>query len=141
MLNALIGGLAGSLTAALLHKALKTRYNNDHFLSDLHEDDLPDIFDEGVEPEKKNFVTNIVLGDIGGNAALYSLSGLGSADTALIKGALAGVAAGASNLLLHEKEYTEEHGDTVAGKLLTLGVFIAGGLVAGAITQCLNRDR
>jgi hypothetical protein len=144
LINALIGGLAGSVTLTLLHQCLKKKFPDAPRMDLMGEDVLAQGFESaGVVPPPEDELYNLTLaGDITGNALYYSLAGIGSKKSACTKGALLGLAAGVGGVIIPRKidNLNEEHSNkTTATQLMTVGIYLAGGLVAGLVTKALNK--
>lgn len=131
---ALLGGIAGAATVTALHQAIKA----------VAPDVAPRMDLLGVEAMKKarkrihlpvpsdeELYKQTFVGDIIFNTLYYSLAGGKAAD---LKGTVLGIAAGVGAVQLPEKLHLNpEHSRrTKTTEYLTMGIYIAGGLMAAA---------
>jgi hypothetical protein len=95
----------------------------------------------GTEIPSKDNLQKITLGgDLLGNAGYYAMVGA-KPGYGLVSGALLGLAAGVGAVALPEKMGLNEEysGATTRTKILTVALYVAGGLVAGAVQQMLEK--
>jgi len=136
---ALAGGLAGTLTVASVHEALR-RLTPDAPRMDLLDMEL---LRKGLKSIKKEgFGENelqrwAVGGELLCDTAYYSLVGTGNKKGAWLRGALLGLAAGVTAVALPEPLglSKEPSSKTLGTKLMTIGLYLLGGLAAAAMTQ------
>ncbi len=90
-------------------------------------------------PAAEELHTLALAGDLVSNAFYYSLVGLGSPENAPRKGALLGIAAGIGGVLLPEPLGLggAPSARTPATKVMTVGWYVAGGVVAGVTYRYL----
>jgi hypothetical protein len=93
-------------------------------------------------PSKKKLYYSTLAGDIAGNAGYYSLVGLNPKHSILTGGVL-GLIAGIGALALPEKlgldkKYSNATRET---QLLTVGLYVAAGLIAGGMYRIFNRRK
>jgi hypothetical protein len=143
-MNALIGGLVGSVTTTWLHQYLRTKYTDAPRMDKLGEETLNEtITRTGHEPLRGDTLHITTLtGDLLGNAAYYALAGAGSRKTTVEKGLLLGLAAGAGAVFIPQvsRSMDETYSNkTTRTQLLTLAIYLAGGLAAGVVISCANK--
>ena len=142
---ALIGGLTGAATVTLLHQALKTVAPQVAPRMDLLGMEAMKKIRNRVHlsiPSEDVLYKQTFIGDIVANTLYYSLAGGNTAD---LKGTVLGIAAGIGAVQLPEKLHLNPaHSNrTKATEYLTMGMYIAGGLIAAAtignLTQLTNK--
>lgn len=82
-----------------------------------------------------------MAGDVLSNSLYYSLTGVGHKKGALLRGGLIGLAAGAGAVLLPRplglnEAYSNKSKET---KLLTIGLYIAGGLISAGVLRLIHK--
>ncbi|WP_207516070.1 hypothetical protein [Longitalea luteola] len=135
--SALAGGLAGTLTAASLHEAFR-RISPDAPRMDLLDKDL---LRKGLKslgkkiPEENELQRWAIGGELVCDTAYYSLAAAGGKKRAWLYGALLGLAAGVSAVVLPRPLGLSEEpsNKTLGTKLMTIGLYLAGGLASAAI--------
>jgi len=138
----LAGGLAATITVASLHEALR-RITPDAPRMDLLDMEL---IRKGLRTIKKQVPGEDKLqqwavgGELVCDTAYYSLAGLGNKKGIWLRGALLGLAAGVSAVVLPgplglSKEPASK---TLGTQLMTIGLYVMGGLVAAATTQLVD---
>ena len=98
----------------------------------------------GAEPPQEEKLHSAALvGDILANSLYYSLVGLGDPKTALVRGALLGLAAGIGGVYLPGPMGlgNAPSARTPATKAMTIGWYLAGGIAAAAAYQWISRRR
>lgn len=139
---AVAGGLAGTVTVASIHEALRRLTP-----------DAPrmDILDMELIRKGLKSINKKVPGDdelqrwaVGGellcDTAYYSLAGIGSKKSAWLRGALLGLAAGVTAVVLPKPLGLSEElsNKTLGTKLMTIGLYLMGGIVAAATTRLIE---
>jgi hypothetical protein len=83
-----------------------------------------------------------VSGELVCDTAYYSLVGMGGKKGAWLRGALLGLFAGATAAALPKPLGLPEDSSnkTLTTRLMTVGLYLAGGLAAAAISQMIDRD-
>lgn len=136
LIPSLLSGLAGSLALTALHQCLVKKVEDAPRMDKLGMEALSETLDAADIPEPETPVLfNLTLaGDIAGNAAYFALAGSVPRHSCLA-GSVLGIAAGAGAILLPEKlGLNPKHSNaTPKTKALTMGLYLAGGLVAGTI--------
>ena len=144
-LYALEGGLAGAAALTLIHEAVRKVVPNAPRLDILGMNALS----KGIKiigadtPKEKKLYTWALVSDLVSNALYYSFAGIGKKENAIVKGAMLGLVAGIGAVVLpdpfHLKERTTNR--TIETKLMTVGLYVLGGLVAGAIMKLTNEKK
>jgi len=138
----LAGGLAGTLTVASMHEALR-RITPDAPRMDILDMDL---IRKGLTsihkevPGEEELQRLAVGGELFCDTAYYSLTGIGGQKGAWLRGALLGLIAGVTAVILPKPLGlpTEPSNKTLGTQLMTVGLYVMGGLVAAAVTQLVD---
>jgi len=138
----LAGGLAGTLTVASMHEALR-RITPDAPRMDILDMDL---IRKGLTsihkevPGEEELQRLAVGGELFCDTAYYSLTGIGGKKGAWLRGALLGLIAGVTAVILPKPLGlpTEPSNKTLGTQLMTVGLYVMGGLVAAAVTQLVD---
>ncbi len=142
---ALIGGFAGAATVTLLHQTLKTMVPSVAPRMDLLGMEAMTKVRQRVHlpvPPEEDLYKQTFVGDIIANTLYYSLAGGDAAD---LKGTILGIAAGIGAVQLPAKLHLNpQHSSrTKATEYLSMGIYIAGGLMAaatiGSLTQLTHK--
>jgi len=135
----LAGGLAGTVAVASMHEALR-RVTPDAPRMDILDMDLirkglKSINKEG--PGEDQLQRLAVGGELFCDTAYYSLTGIGGKKGIWLRGALLGLIAGVTAVVLPKPLGlpTEPSNKTLGTQLMTVGLYLMGGLVAAAVTQ------
>lgn len=139
---ALAGGLAGTLTVASLHEALK-RVTPDAPRMDLLDMEL---IRKGLKSFHKKVPAEAKLqrwavgGELFCDTAYYGLTGIGGNKGVWIRGALLGLVAGVTAVVLPKPLGLPEEpsNKTLGTQLMTVGLYLMGGLVAAAVTRLVE---
>ena len=139
---ALAGGVAGTLTVASLHEALR-RVTPDAPRMDILDMEL---IRKGLKtldmevPGHDELERWAVGGELVCDTAYYSLAGTGGKKGAWLRGALLGLVAGVTAVVLPKPLGLPEEpsNKTLATQLMTVGLYVMGGLVAAAVTQLVD---
>ena len=140
---ALAGGLAGTLAVASLHEAIR-RVTPDAPRMDLLDMEL---IKKGLRsihrevPGDEELQRWAVGGELFCDTAYYSLIGMGGKKGAWLRGAFLGLAAGITAVVLPKPLGLppEPSNKTAGTQLMTIGLYLVGGLVAAAITQLVDK--
>ncbi len=138
----LAGGLAGTLTVAAMHEALK-RLTPDAPRMDLLDMEL---IRKGLKSMNKQVPAADELqrwavgGELFCDTAYYSLAAMGGKKGVWFRGALLGLVGGVTAVVLPKPlGLPEEPSNKTWGtQLMTIGLYLTGGLVAAAITQLVD---
>jgi len=139
---ALAGGLAGTVTVASIHEALK-RITPDAPRMDLLDMEL---IRKGLASMNKKIPAENELqrwavgGELLCDTAYFGLAGMGGKKGVWLRGALLGLGAGIAAVVLpnHLAFPEESSNKTTATKLMTIGLYLIGGIVAAATTQLVD---
>lgn len=143
---ALEGGLAGAAALTLIHETIKKA------LPGAPRFDLLGIqaVSKGIkalnakQPGDRKLYGMAMAADLISNALYYSLSGIGGSKGSITKGAVLGLGAGLSAVLLPAKIGLSEHhtNRSIETRILTVGLYVLGGIVASVVLKKLdNRKR
>jgi len=138
----LAGGLAGTLTVASMHEALRRITPNaprmDILDMDLIRKGLQSIHKE--VPEEDQLQRLAVGGELFCDTAYYGLTAIGRKKGIWLRGALLGLIAGVTAVVLPKPLGlpTEPSNKTLGTQLMTVGLYLMGGLVAAAVTQLVD---
>lgn len=139
---ALAGGLAGTVTVASLHEALRRVTPNaprmDLLDMELVRKGLKSI--NKKQPSKEGVQRWAVGGELLGDTAYYGLAAIGNKKSVWLRGALLGLVAGVTAVILPKPLHIHEDtaNKTVGTTLMTIGLYLAGGLVAAAMAQLVE---
>ncbi|MDQ6814355.1 MAG: hypothetical protein M3040_11500 [Bacteroidota bacterium] len=143
--SAIGGGFAGAAALTLLHESVR-RSNKD----------APRMDKIGMEaiskslkaidvsvPEEDNLFKITMAGDIISNSLFYSLAAIGSEKKIIVRGALLGLAAGLGAVYLPKPLGLDESPSnrTAETKLMTVGYYFIGGVIASLTTKLLENGR
>jgi hypothetical protein len=139
---ALAGGLAGTVTVASIHEALK-RITPDAPRMDLLDMEL---IRKGLASMNKKIPAENELqrwavgGELLCDTAYFGLAGMGGKKGVWLRGALLGLVAGIAAVVLPKPLGLPEESSnkTTATKLMTIGLYLIGGIVAAATTQLVD---
>ncbi|HWJ28004.1 MAG TPA: hypothetical protein VNS32_15770 [Flavisolibacter sp.] len=140
--SGLVGGLAGTVTVASLHEAMKRVTPNAPRMDIL---DMA-LIQKGLKsmhkeiPGKDELQRWAVGGELFCDSAYYSLAGVGGKKGVWFRGAILGLAAGISAVFLPKQLGLPEDpsNKTLGTQLMTVGLYLVGGLVAAAVTQLVE---
>ncbi len=139
----LAAGLAGTLTVASMHEALR-RVSSDAPRMDILDMELIKKGLTGMHkevPGQDELERWAVSGELVCDTAYYGLVGLGGGKGAWFRGAVLGLVAGVTAVILPKPLGLPE---TPANKglstqLMTVGLYVMGGLAAAAATQMVDK--
>lgn len=139
---AIAGGLAGTITVASLHEALR-RITPDAPRMDLLDMELIrkglQSMNKGV-PAEDELERWAVGGELVCDTAYYGLTGIGNKKGVWLRGTLLGLVAGITAVVLPKSMGLPEEpsGKTLGTRLMTIGLYLAGGLVAAAVSHFVD---
>lgn len=139
---ALAGGLAGTVTVASIHEALK-RITPDAPRMDLLDMEL---IRKGLQKLKKEIPPEselqrwAVAGELFADTGFFALAGIGGKKGVWLRGALLGLVAGVTAVVLPKPLGLPEESSnkTLATQLMTVGLYLIGGLVAAATIHLVD---
>lgn len=142
LLTSLAGGLAGAISVTILHELIRKIDPSAPRLDRLGEQATAKLIARtGQEPPRgKNLRTTALVGDIVGNTLYYSLAGT-RVKKAMSAGGVLGLGAGIGALKMPAA--LGLNGSTTNNspkrRLLTIGLYLAGGLIAAGVTKWLEK--
>src|SRR5215831_7000582 len=136
------GGVAGTVAVASMHEALR-RVTPDAPRMDILDMDL---IRKGLTslhrevPAEEQLQRWAVGGELLCDSAYYGLTGIGSKKGIWGRGVLLGLIAGVTAVVLPKPLGlpTEPSNKTLGTQLMTIGLYLMGGLVAAAVTQLVD---
>ena len=143
--TALGGGLAGAASITLIHEAVKRIAPDAPRMDLLGMNALSKTMKNmgKTPPPPQKLYAWTMAGDLLSNSLYYSIAGIGKGKNALLKGSLLGLAAGLGAVLLPKpmglnEEYSNR---TPATKLMTVGLYLAGGLITAAVLKAMYKGQ
>jgi hypothetical protein len=142
---ALGGGLAGASILTLIHETTRRISPKAPRMDLLGMNALAKVLNHNKVkvPGNKSLFLWTLASDVLGNALYYSLTGAGKERGVWWRGSLLGFVAGLGAVLLPKPLGLNESysNRTLATKLMTVGLYLAGGLVASAIGSLLEHKK
>lgn len=143
LFSAVAGGFAGAAVLTLLHELAKKQYKNAPRLDELGMEAITKTL-ESVNlqtPETDNLSAITMAGDMITNSFYYSLAAAGDENKVLLRGIFLGLAAGFGAVYLPKPLGLNESSTsrTAETKLITLGLYVAGGIAAAATTLAIEK--
>jgi hypothetical protein len=142
--SALGSGFAGACALTLLHETVRKTVPDAPRMDVLGERALVKMMrNADVEPPHGNALYRATLaGDLVSNGLYYSLVGVGNPAGAFVRGALLGLAAGIGAVTLPGPMGlgTSPSRRTNATALMTVGLYLVGGLAAAAAYRALREE-
>src|SRR5690349_9522116 len=140
-LYALEGGVAGAAALTLIHETVKKAIPNAPRMDLMGMNAIA----KGLKvigaktPDERKLYGWSLTGDLISNTLFYSFAGIGKKENALVKGAALGLAAGLGAVLLPKPLGLNEDNSsrTVQTKIMTVGLYVIGGLVAAGVMKLL----
>lgn len=141
--DALIGGAVGATALTLIHETARRALPDAPRMDTLGRRALARGMEAvGIEPPQGQAMQTMALaGDLVSNTLFYALAGLGPAEEAIEHGGILGAVAGVGAIGLPPMMGlgTDASLRTPAQAAMTLGWYLAGGLVAGVVVSLLGR--
>lgn len=142
LLTSLAGGLAGAISVTILHGLIRKIDPSAPRLDRLGEQATARLIKKtGHQPPAGNkLYTSAMVGDILGNTLYYSLAGT-RMKKAMSTGGLLGLGAGIGALKLPQTLGLNGAPTNLTNKRrwITVGLYVAGGLIAAGVTRWLER--
>lgn len=140
--NAIEGGITGATTLGLLQEAL---HKIDPKAPRAKLLNSPGIIKRiRKQSKKKGGVSNKLYinlaGELLSNAAYFGLSALGKKKNAVLRGGILGAAAGLASAFLNDTKDEPDQND-LRNKILTITLYTAGGMLAGAAIKKMNKKK
>jgi hypothetical protein len=144
-LYAIQGGFAGAAAVTILHETLKITLREAPRMDLLGRQALvKGLRAAGIpKPGEGKLYAITLVGDLISNALYYSTAGIGKRNNVLLRGAALGLAAGIGAILLPQPMgLNPRHSSRrLETGLLTMGLYITGGLVAAGLMKFLDRHK
>ena len=136
---AIAGGLAGACTIASLHEGFR-RLTPDAPRMDLLDMEALQKLLKSINakvPKRDELHKWTVTGEAVSNVTYYCLTGVGSGKSVWLRGALLGLVAGITAVILPKPlGLSEAHSNrTTQTKVMTIGLYLIGGLVAASVSK------
>ena len=142
-LEALGSGLVGATALTAIHESARKTLSDAPRMNVLGERAIARSMEMvGREPPPEDDLhTAALFGDVVANSLYYSLVGLGDPNTAVLRGALLGLAAGLGGVYLPGPMGLGDgpSARTPATKAMTITWYVAGGIAAGIAFQLMHR--
>lgn len=144
MMQNVLGGLVGATALTITHQLL-SRFDKDAPRLDIvgEEAVTKGAVKAGVEPPSGNTLTGLTLaGDIGANSGYYTMIGQGEDQNLVWRGLGYGVMAGIGALSLPAPMGLDDEPvtRTTKTKLMTMGLYVLGGLVTALALKALRKN-
>lgn len=143
--SALAGGLAGTITVASIHEALRRISSDAPRMDKLDMDLIRKSLNRLHKkvPEENELQRWAVGGELLWDTAYYSLAAAGGKKRAWLFGALLGLAAGVSAVVLPKPLglSQEPSNKTLGTKIMTIGLYLIGGLASAAIATLIDNEK
>jgi hypothetical protein len=142
LLKALAGGFVGAAALTALHESLRRLRGDAPRMDVLGERAIArGLGAAGIDPPPPEALHGPALaGDLAANTLYYGLIGLGPREWTLARGAALGLLAGVGAVALPGPMGlgSAPSNRTPATRAMTVGLYLAGGLVAAAVMQALD---
>ncbi|MGN6439572.1 MAG: hypothetical protein ACTHMM_23805 [Agriterribacter sp.] len=144
MMQNVLGGLVGATALTITHQLL-SRFDKDAPRLDIvgEEAVTKGAVKAGVEPPSGNTLTGLTLaGDIGANSGYYTMIGQGEDQNLVWRGLGYGVMAGIGALSLPAPMGLDDEPvtRTTKTKIMTMGLYVLGGLVTALALKALRKN-
>lgn len=144
-LTNIIGGLAGAVALNLLHETVRRLDREAPRLDLVGEEGMNRLMLKiGAEPLEGNALYAATMaGDLMSNALYYSTIGFGDRKHPIRQGAVLGISAGLGALTLTKSMGLDDTpiNRSSKSKVMTIGYYLFGGLIAGATIKALRAQR
>jgi hypothetical protein len=141
----LAGGLAGATAVTLIHESIRQVVPQAPRMDRLGMEAIAKGLRKAGKkvPKEDALFTVAMAGDLVSNAMFYSLAGIGSEENIWKRSALLGLAAGLGAVVLPSPlGLNKRHSNrTLATKVMTVGLYVAGSLVTTAVIKLLNKKK
>jgi hypothetical protein len=142
--SSIISGFSGAVALTLLHQVLRKTVKDAPLMDRLGEQAIQKLIERtGHKVPSKDSLFNVAMaGDVAGNAMYYSTVGVVPVNP-VVTGAALGLAAGVGALFLADplgldQEYSNA---TTKTQVLTIAIYLAGGIVAGLVARQLKKKK
>lgn len=144
-IHAVEGGIAGAVALTLVHESIRK------VIPQAPRMDLlgMNAISKGLRlagartPSERKLYAATLVGDLFSNALYYSFAGIGKRENAIVRGAVLGLAAGLGAVLLPKPMgLNPKHSNqTLQTQLMTVGLYVLGGIVAAAVMKRLAQSK
>ena len=143
--SAIEGGFTGATTLTILHEIVRQLDADAPRMDELGMQALARVFkklDLEVPDKDKLYLLSTAV-ELLSNGLFYTLAGAGNKDNVWLRGSLLGLAAGIGAVVLPGKLGLDESASsrTAKTKLMTIGWYLIGGIVASAVSKRLEERR
>ncbi|MEO6069239.1 MAG: hypothetical protein ABIN57_04050 [Chitinophagaceae bacterium] len=142
-LIAIGGGLAGAAALTLLHETIRHQDSDAPRMDLLGMSALSKLLHklDTTPPGRDKLYLMTMTGDLLSNTIYYSAAGLGGQKNVWLNGAFLGLSAGLGAVLLPKPMRLNEgySGRTTKTKIITVGLYLFGGLVSAATISLLKK--
>jgi hypothetical protein len=139
----IIGGLAGAVAVTIIHEILKQSDSQAPRMDKLGMQAIAKGLDKAGEavPSKKSLFGMALVAELLSNTFYYALAGIGKRKDAMSKGSALGLIAGFGTLLLPKPMglNTKHSNKTVKTQVMSVGLYLLGGMIASKVTEMLDR--
>ena len=144
IIDGLIGGMAGAIGVTLLHELTRKIYPDAPRLDLLGEQATAKVIKKatGESPKESNLYGTALAGDLIANALYYGLAAA-NAKHPIRTGGTLGITAGLGAISLPGKMglNTEHASGSLQRKLITVGLYTLGGIIAGTVVHYFRGGR
>ena len=141
IIDGLIGGLAGAIGITLVHELTRKIYPDAPRLDKLGEQAVQKFVNKttGDAPPQKELYGPALAGDLIANALYYGFAAAGTKHPVKTAGFL-GISAGLGAISLPSKMGLNEEltSGTLQKKLITVGLYTLGGIIAGSVVNFMR---
>lgn len=138
IIDGLIGGLAGAISITLIHELVRKAYPGAPRLDKLGEQATAKLIGKatGEHPKEKDLYGPVMAGELIANALYYGLAAANSKHPVKTAGAL-GITAGLGAINLPSKMGLKDEyaAGTLQRKIITVGLYTLGGVIAGTVVN------
>ncbi len=138
-------GLAGAAALTIAHEVIRKTILDAPRMDRLGMTALSKLLRAGGSdvPRQKPLFFATMAGDLLANTLYYSLTGVGEKGNHLLKGAVLGLSAGIGAVVLpkHLDLPSWPSNRTTTTKLLTVGLYFLGGIVAASVLNSIEKRR
>jgi hypothetical protein len=142
-ISSLAGGVAGAAALTLIHELARKKIPDAPRMDKMGMEATSKLISKAgwQPPSRKNLYFTAMAGDLISNSLYFSKVGAKDKKNIWINGAMLGLAAGLSAVYLPGKMGLNEENSnaTTKTKIMTVGLYVIGGLVAAAATSVFQR--
>ena len=143
--SAIGGGISGAVALTLIHETVRRLRPDAPRMDFLGMEALSKSLKsvDASVPERDSLFKITMAGDLFSNSIYYSLAGMGQKKYAILRGTIIGAAAGLGAVYLPEPLglNTAPANRTPQTKVMTVALYLIGGIVAGLTSKLLNNKK